>query len=576
MDNKTTKLKKIKINKFRGLKNVTIDFGSRISIICGKNGTSKSTILGAIAQVFSFRKDYSKNPSVLLSSYKTLTDIKFESQFSDHFRFSQKFDKPGSMDIGFEIYDGYFDKTLKSINLKLYDTQGRSKARPIVRGNDALGSGNTSRNVTYPVIFLSLARLLPITQRPNYSVRSVKYVADNADYFRGLNNRLLMKSGNNFVTATTGTISSVVAHSDHYDQDSVSVGEDNVGQILQSILSFKKLREEYDGYKGGLLLIDEADAGLFPAAQVEFIGLLSKIAKELDLQIIMTSHSPTMIEEVYNLSKKDPSMYKTIYLTDTYGDIEAMEQFSWREIYADLRVETIKLDDNYFPKVNVYFEDLQGYDLYRSIITENRLKKVTNNLSDINMSCSDLINLVMRKIPEFSQKSILIFDADVKEDKNIGKIPHSNICFLPSLLPPDQLLFEFLYNLDDGDDYWVNDYQFTKAVFRRGASPIIEKLNINLQRGEKLDLQKHIDTFRKTQRNYGGVIRDMFKQFSKNDSVKMVVEGKVSSNPYRYWAKLNPSQAEEFRTKFIKALCHILIKGYGYDAALVTNQFKLN
>ncbi|WP_258019282.1 ATP-binding protein [Yersinia enterocolitica] len=128
MANKITKLKRIKINKFRGLKDIEFDLGNRITVICGKNGTSKSTILGVIAQVFSFRKDYSKPQSGLLSKHKTLTDTRFESNFSDHFRFSEKFDTPGSMDIEFTVYDGSFDCMLDELTLKLYDTQGRKKS----------------------------------------------------------------------------------------------------------------------------------------------------------------------------------------------------------------------------------------------------------------------------------------------------------------------------------------------------------------------------------------------------------------------------------------------------------------
>ncbi|MGG2141238.1 AAA family ATPase [Symbiopectobacterium sp. RP] len=41
--------KKINVVKFRGLKNINIEFGSRLTVICGKNGTSKSTILGIVA-----------------------------------------------------------------------------------------------------------------------------------------------------------------------------------------------------------------------------------------------------------------------------------------------------------------------------------------------------------------------------------------------------------------------------------------------------------------------------------------------------------------------------------------------
>ena len=54
-----TQLKKLGIEKFRALNNVEVEFGDLITIICGKNGTSKSSILGIAAQIFSFEKNYS-------------------------------------------------------------------------------------------------------------------------------------------------------------------------------------------------------------------------------------------------------------------------------------------------------------------------------------------------------------------------------------------------------------------------------------------------------------------------------------------------------------------------------------
>ncbi|EPS4532008.1 AAA family ATPase, partial [Enterobacter hormaechei] len=57
MANQITKIRKIQVTKFRGLKNINIEFGNRLTVICGKNGTSKSTILGIIAQIFSFSRD---------------------------------------------------------------------------------------------------------------------------------------------------------------------------------------------------------------------------------------------------------------------------------------------------------------------------------------------------------------------------------------------------------------------------------------------------------------------------------------------------------------------------------------
>ncbi|TBM14743.1 AAA family ATPase [Hafnia paralvei] len=572
MANIATKLKKIKINQFRGLSGVEIDLGDKLTIICGKNGTSKSTILGVIAQIFSFRKDYSKTPPSDID-FKTLTETNFESRFQDHFRLSEKFDQPGSMDIEFTVFDGAFNQTLDELALKLYASEDRGKSRPIVRGNKVDGVSNTSRNVTHPLIYLSLARLVPVTLRPEYTIRSVAYLKKNEATFRAWNNKILIKSNSKNVTATTGTVKSIVAHSDKYDQDSVSVGEDNVGQILQALLSFKQLHEVYPDYHGGMLLIDEADAGLFPAAQIEFIKLLSKLSKDLNLQIVMTSHSPTMVEEVYNLSQKDKAGFKTIYLTDTYGKIEVLEQVSWPEIYADLRVETVAVNDDYFPKVNVYFEDVQGYDFYKALITRNDIKKITNNLNGINMSCSDLINLVSRDVPEFSKKSIIILDADVAQDKNYNKLKKkSNICLLPSDLPPDQLLFEFLYNLDADDSYWKNDAKLTKSVFLRIAGNIIQELNIDTDVDEKIILQNYLDEYRRKNQQFNGKIRDMFKIFSKEKEIKKLVEGKVKDNPYRYWARMNDEKSSNFINSFINALEYVLITGHGLDRARVANK----
>ena len=99
-----TQLKKIIINKFRGLKDVEIEFGNYVTVICGKNGTSKSTILGIAAQIFSFETDHQENKAI---NYQTITGGNFKSLPTEHFRFSKQFDMPGTMSVEVELIDGY-------------------------------------------------------------------------------------------------------------------------------------------------------------------------------------------------------------------------------------------------------------------------------------------------------------------------------------------------------------------------------------------------------------------------------------------------------------------------------------
>lgn len=564
MKNSVTKLRNIEIERFRGLKNVNIEFGERLTLICGKNGTSKSTILGVVAQAFSFRKDYTHPQHADLSGYTTLTGERFESVFSEHFRLSEQYDKPGSMAIRIKVYHGAENAEL-NLSLGLYGYHDRSKARPIVRGNSKINGASSSRNVTHPVIYLSLKRLMPIALREKYNEHNINYLKDNKASFRALNNRLLSKSQGSHVTATTGTINSVVVHGADYDKDSVSAGEDNVGQILQAIFSFRKLKDEYSDYRGGILLIDEADAGLFPAAQTEFIDILQKEAKDLNLQIIVTSHSPTMIERVYQLSQKDVDNYKTIYLTDTFGDISVKENASWPEIYADLHVDTIRTTDELqLPKVNVYFEDGEGHDFFCSLITEQKSRRPLNLIKDVTLGCENYKQLIKKKIAEFSRKSIVVFDADVTGTESV-----KNALTLPGGLPPDQLLFLFLYRLPAGHEYWKNEIHFTRPVFLRAASDVVQLLGLPDFPEEDFDLNACVAAIRNQGGSGKGRIREVFKEFYKHQHIQAMVKGRVKYNPFRQWAATNQDAVNSFKQDFLSCLTHTLVHGHGVESAKV-------
>ena len=60
-----------------------------------------------------------------------------------------------------------------------------------------------------------------------------------------------------------------------------------MGLILLAILSFKRLKTSTSNWSGGVLLIDEIDATLHPAAQKRLIDLLSKEAKKQDFKLLL-------------------------------------------------------------------------------------------------------------------------------------------------------------------------------------------------------------------------------------------------------------------------------------------------
>jgi len=550
-----TKLKKLHIEKFRALIGVDIEFGDHITVVCGKNGTSKSSILGIAAQIFSFDTDYTNGTGL---SFEPIVGGEYKSKYSEHFRISDRFDIPGSMKVNIELHDGYTDQ-VATARLELMKRGAGS--RPVVRNNSTVGEGNTSRNFTHPVVFLSLKRLFPIADR-KYSVQDHAYLMDHKVEFIGLTNELLNRNSSH-ATGTAGTISSAVAHGDYYDQDSVSAGEDNAGQIILALMSFKKLKQEYSDYKGGLLLIDEADAGLFPTAQENLFKLLARECRSLKLQVVMTSHSPTLIEHAYEQSKKYPQLYKTVYLSNTFGPVQVRHDLSWMQISADIHTKTIAASGRTsLPRVNVYFEDREAADQFTALLNRQPLKKFTTPLPDITLGCANYIQLVNKGIQDFSERGLVCLDADAAI--LLKKKHPPTIVLLPGSVPPDQLIFQHLYNLPPDHAYWKNNIGFTREVFTRLASEVIRELEII---GSSVDIADRAEAY-KNKPDGTKKLREVFKRFYKDDDFQNVVS-QVSKpyNPWKRWVEDEPKATNEFLEKFKAALEYVMRHGYKVDVA---------
>jgi len=555
MDMSKTQLKKLKIEKFRALNNAEMEFGDHITVICGKNGTSKSSILGIAAQIFSFEKDYVKDTPL---SYQQITGGDFKSRYRDHFRISNTFDIPGSMKVDIELFDGY---TNQAATAKLELMKRGKSPRPVVR-NNSVAEGNTSRNFTHPVIFLSLKRLYPIADR-EYNVNDFDYLKKHRQKFIGLTNELLNRSSSR-ATGTEGTIGSAVAHGDNYDQESVSAGEDNAGQIILAIMSFRKLKEDYPDYKGGLLLIDEADAGLFPTAQINLLKMLDRECKDLNLQVVMTSHSPTLIEYAFEQSQTYRKRYKTVYLSNLYGDVQVKQGMSWPQISADIHERSIAVSPKLtLPKINIYFEDKEGFDLFKAITNRQSLNKFSNPLADITLGCSNYLQLIQKNIAEFSERSIVCLDADVAQSIKGKKF--KTVLLLPGHLPPDQLIFEYLYNLSADHAFWRNELQFTRSVFTNSASDLIRELAIS---GGSVDVKKCVADYQKSDNDGKTKARVMFKRFYKTDQFQSLIK---TYNPWKSWIESHQEACNQFLNDFLKTMRNVMKNGRFVDESKLTS-----
>ena len=439
------KIEKVYITKFRGFKQQNIEIGSQITAIAGQNGTQKSTLLGMITQTFSISKE---NP---MYGEKPLCGGSYRSAFSDKFRLSPFFDKPKEHE-----WSLFFDNGQK-FEIESIARTGDSNVRFWRKGSREKGDGY----IQLPTIFLSLKRLVPLAEENGIKTDDTLLTPKEVEKFKELHNRILIS--NTEIKSTIGISStnkqSIGISTDLYDWNQNSMGQDNLSKILLALFSFQRLKEKYASYQGGILAIDELDATMYPASQVELLKVLRRYASNLDLQIFFTTHSISLlkaVDELCNEVKKRPEtsqQVKIIYLKRSDDAILIKNNVTYNSIVLDLNVTSI-VPTKKENKITVYVEDKETKLFVKAILYR---KTSRLNFIDVTFPCTTLVEMVTKSVPAFSYPySIIFLDGDVRKDSKNKKnlLKAQNVLLLPGNESPERMLAKFLYNVSDSDDLW--------------------------------------------------------------------------------------------------------------------------
>lgn len=457
-------IKKVHISKFRGFANAEFEMGDQITVIVGQNGTQKTTLLGILSQTFSLRGHET------MSSAKPLCGGNYISSFADKFKLSKVFDIANDHEWTLLLHNSDEPYVIQSIP--------RDKSTGEIRfwrkGDRSKGSGY----IQLPVIYLSLKRLFPIGEDDKiHQSTNVELTADEVQLYQELHNEILISldsivQANYLESPNKNTLG---VNTDYYDWSQNSAGQDNIGKIILALLSFKRLKKDFpNDYKGGLLVIDEIDATMYPASQNKLIEVLRKYASKLSIQIIFTTHSLSLLERVCNLQKELSSkeatknQVKVVFLEKKDKNISIIDNVPFATISNRLNVVISNIKT---AKIEVYTEDKET-----TILTKKLLGTKARNLKfiDVTISCSTLMDLVYRKVPSFIfPNSIVILDGDVRNDTaNKKKIKGAkNVLILPSTESPERIIAKLLYNLSDTDPLWTSlNPDYTKQFCFRDYS----------------------------------------------------------------------------------------------------------
>lgn len=435
-------IKVVSIKKFRGFANVEFSLANHVTLIAGQNGTQKSTLLGLISQPFSITDK--ENP---ISSEKPLSGGNYKSSFNEKFRLSPHFDKAQGHEWTTYLHtdednSGFTIESIKrdSTSIRFWKKGDRSK-----------GAGY----LEMPVIFLSLKRLVPTAEE-----RSVKthndfdLTSDERAWFAETYKKVMLSNDN--VSELHGIKSTnkqtLGVTTDYYDWNANSAGQDNLAKILLAVLSFKRLNEKHPShYKGGILAIDELDATLYPGSQIALIKALSRFCSKFKIQVIATTHSLQLLEEICKLRavKGRDKQFSTIYLKRFNQEVNIEENPKFDRILHNLNVSLDRKAKT--KKVDIYTEDMETIHFTKAVIKRQfpDLKFV-----DCTLGCEQFIDLGKRKIPSFSYpNSIVVLDGDARNSLSRSRL--RNFICLPGEDSPEAMLGRYLDQLPDDAPFWT-------------------------------------------------------------------------------------------------------------------------
>ena len=325
-ENSVIKIKTINFDQppFRKLGSIEIDIASRVTLIAGRNGVGKSTILALIAGFSGLTRGGTK----FHSYFDTLPNVGTEDILK--LSFERDFVKDEAQKANVLITYSYGVHTFqKKGNVSGSEERlrivPRSEPKVEITFDDV--TIPAAGKVPIPTIYLGMTRVLPVGEADPESLVSNEKTpmeAEDYDLYHEFTDRIISTGANASGVVTSQYVRGTKKHSVYpeyggYNSTNVSLGQDSLSSIATALASFKKLKRVMgENYRGGILIIDEVDAGFHPHAQITLLDELMSRARALQIQIIATTHSLTMLEhahhEIDSDRKRGGALEQIVYL----------------------------------------------------------------------------------------------------------------------------------------------------------------------------------------------------------------------------------------------------------------------
>lgn len=545
----------LNIKHFRKINDLTISLGNKITVLSGINGVGKSNIMSLIAMAFgrpgtriaggNFFPHFDEYFVITEDEYNKQIDHKYEAYLkisADKGIVQKRLGLKNDIDRGRGV------RVLpRSTN---HFTADKTAAEVIKEAKKNYKIGDSAR-VPVPCIFISLSRLFPMgeTEIDEKIIKvNNEIIKDGVinKYIEWYNRVLPLSIDNNKYRVSN--IKKVVnangrIHVELVDSDArtESVGEDNLGTIISALVDFYHLKEKQQSeYIGGIICIDEVDSSLHPSAQIRLFELLEELSDELQLQILMTTHSMTMLEKIIKKQNRDYENFRLAYILDPSiprikEDINSIE---------DIKSDMYDENTYYNPIIKIYSEDEETQFIFEQLIGILNKEKnfILPEYQIFSMSLGHTQLESLRDFDKYFESVIILVDGDSKLNQNNNVLMKylecntsglnsrtlkNNVLPLPTFLAPESYFYYIMNKILEDSIFWQ---QLARLDLRKDYT------SYNLRR-----VMDEVEIDAK------GINNDDLKKVFSGENLDKIKEFIDETQLLTYYYKNNPGELLEFK-----------------------------
>lgn len=366
-------LERVDIDGLRGWKGQAVQFKFPIVALVGENGAGKSTLLKAAA-----------------AAYDKVGDVGY---FPSDFFLDTHWDTLTGISLGYLVKTG--DKTTE-FNIRKKTKRWNFPEKRISRG----------------IYWFDVARTLPLDATAGYA-KVARLAAGEistkalSDEFRGHLSHVLNRDYKNARFAApdvsekrpVGLLKREFGEISQFHQ---GAGEDTTLDLMRALQEVPK---------NALVIIDEVEASLHPRAQRRLINFLLKLCRERRIQIILSTHSPYVLEEL-------PPEARVLLLPTSEGP---------SILYgASPEFALTKLDEIVHPEAFLYVEDRSAEVWIREIIARHpNGAAILSRIKISPVGPANVVNMMgaLAAAGKLPQSGLGVLDGDQPESNGCVRMP---------------------------------------------------------------------------------------------------------------------------------------------------------